>query len=585
MQKDEKEDPNRIHTGWAGNRKITPSPGPASIPTPAEIAAALNDPERRLNQYVLVKEVGRGGMGTVWKAWDTKLARWVAIKFLKADNETGLRRFEREAQLVAQLHHPNIAGIHEIGEEKDSHFLVMDFIDGATIGTEKLPLPSTLKAFVKVCRAIQFAHDRSIIHRDIKPGNILLREDGEPFVTDFGLGKALKTRSSLSISGTVLGTPAFMSPEQALGDLDAIDMRSDVYSLGATLYTLATGRVPYESTNPSTVLLEVTTADPTPPRKIDPRISPEVEAIILTAMEKKKADRYASADAMADDLERVLDDRPVTVKSPGPMRRAGRVIRRNPWPSMTALIFLVATGIVAFMLFRPGKSTPPDTRQTPDVESSWKARFEPLRSRISYYGFQAPSPALVREAREVLAEIPDPLVKEVTNWLEEEASRPPGKVWPKNLWRDKRLEARRIRDWCAMMEATLDGLRDEFDPVRTGLAATAARFLPVAVYRGKITLKILFRPYAELGAFRIGDQWVVRDGKRGESDAEFAGEDFATPLVLQNLDIGTYTMVLTQPELGRHEFTIDAGKFTDGATYIYSGSLADPASARLRRTP
>jgi serine/threonine protein kinase len=594
MQKDEKEKKPRLDPVWASTQKIPPpdarkgvssGPGPESIPTPPEIAAALNDSERCLNQYVLVKEVGRGGMGTVWKAWDTKLARWVAVKFLNVDNETGLRRFEREAQLVAQLHHPNIAGIHEIGEAKESHFLVMDFIEGAPIGQEEISLQSTVETFVKICRAIQFAHDRSIIHRDIKPGNILLRNDGEPFVTDFGLGKALKIKSSLSLSGTVIGTPAFMSPEQALGDLDAIDTQSDVYSLGATLYTLVTHRTPFEGTNPSTVLLEVTTVDPKRPRSVDPRIPPEIEAIILKAMEKKKADRYTSADAMADDLQRFLDDRPVTVKSPGLLRRTGRILRRNPWPVATGLIFLVATGIVAFMFLRPDESPPPNTRQTTDVEGDWKARFEPLRSRLSYYGFQSSSPTLVREAREVLAGIPDPLVEEIANWFQEQASRPPGKVWPKSLWLDRQPEARRIRDWCAMMEATLEGLDDEFDPVRSGLAETADRFLAVTAYRGQITLKLLFRPYAELRAFRVGDQWVVRDGEKLKSDVKFAGEDLFTPLVIRHLDIGTFSLVLSHPELGRHEFTIDAGPFSNGTTYIYSGSMDNPESVRLRRMP
>ena len=568
-----------------------PSPDTNRIVVPPEVRVARANPDLHLNQYILIKKVGSGGMGTVWKAWDTKLARWVAIKFLDNANEVAIRRFEREAQLVAQLHHQNITGIHEINKKDATHYLVMDFIDGAPIGTEEIPLPSMLAAYIKVCRAVQFAHDHSIIHRDLKPENILLRKDGEPYVTDFGLGKALKTQSSLSITGSVIGTPVFMSPEQAAGDHDSIDTVSDVYALGATLYALVTGKAPFDSKNPSTILLEVATEEPLPPRKVEPGIPPEVEAIVLKAMEKKKGNRYPSADQMADDLQRFLDEKSVIAKAPGTLRRASRLISRNPWPFASLFLFVVVGGLAGYFILSSqgitnGQKDPgTDAQQIQAQKEAWKKSFKEIRPRLTYYGFQEASAELVRESRTLLKTMPASLSEETTAWFQKQLSLPPETLWPRNVWLDKKAESKRIEVWCLLILEILKERGKAFEQTRITAQEMASRFAPVGLYQGKISLKILIRPYAKLEALKVGEEWVIEKGKKTSTQIEVSEEDLFTPLVLHSLTIEPYFLIMTHPSLGKWEVTLPSENLENGGTYIYSGSFQNEESSRFRRLP
>ncbi len=570
---------NRILAG------LGPEPGEkdAESDLPEEVAEANQDPDNRIGDFILVRKVGEGSSGKVYKAWQLPLRRYVALKFLSLLDDDTISRFEREAQLLAQLHHPNIAGVHEISEKKGRHFLVMHFIDGPPIHKAGLSLDEALKACLKVCRSLDFAHGRAIIHRDIKPGNILVDDTGEPYVTDFDLAKILQADSSLSGSRGIVGTPLFMPPEQARGNLDEIDARSDIYSLGATLYQLVTGRPPFDGPSITIILAKVMTEDPLPPRKIDSTIPPEVEAIILKAMEKEKSRRYASAGEMAEDLDHFLQGGEVAAKPPSRFHRLGRGIRRNPWPLAAAMAALLAAIV---LLVPPGKGAAPvPDPPIPREEENWRSRFEPFQKRLDYHEFETSSPGLVGNARRVLAEMPKAHAEEISNWFRNQANRLPKKVWPKSAWLDRKSEAGRIRDWCRTIGAILEGLGGPFDPVRTALAATAANYALVEAYRGKITLKILFRPWAELCAFRVGDDWIVRKGEKLGNDAEIAGEELFTPLVIRNLDIGEYTLTLSHPELGRHEFTIGEEGLENGSTCLYSGSLNDPDSVRLRILP
>src|SRR5262245_16309586 len=232
------------HQGCAGLFKdimSTPLESPLDE-MPPEVSAVKTDESRRLHDYILVEQIGKGGMGTVWKAWDRKLTRWVAVKFLNGQDSDDFARFTREAKLAARLRHPNIAAVFDTGEvpskqagQESVRYLAMEFIEGQPVATAELPLLKWLETFARVARALDHAHRAGVIHRDIKPTNLMLTRENWPYVMDFGLAKSLKAGSSVSMSGVILGTPSFMSPEQAGGKTREIDERSDNYSLGASL--------------------------------------------------------------------------------------------------------------------------------------------------------------------------------------------------------------------------------------------------------------------------------------------------------------------------------------------------------------
>ncbi len=422
--------------------------------TPAEARLAMSDPSRRLNQYVLVQQVGQGGMGSVWKAWDTKLTRTVAIKFLNATHEESIRRFQREAQLAARLRHPNIAAIYEVNEHKGVHFLAMDFIDGMSIGKAGLTLDKTVEAIAKVCDAIEYAHKHTIIHRDIKPQNIMVTRDGEPFVTDFGLAKVLATESSISISGAILGTPAYMPPEQAAGETQSIDARSDIYSIGATLYMLVAGKPPFEAENASALLCKVCTTEPTPPRKINPRCPAALEAIILKAMAKDRAQRYQSAGSMAEDLRRYLNKQPVTARRPGAAGwNLGKIAA-----SVLAML-LVGGGVIGALMLLPEKGKDKGTSPGAGRPLTWADRYVNFQNRLKFDGFKALSGEDLRDCRETLTALPEEKAEEVARWLEKEAAdNIPSPVWPAPLWSEKKEEARKITAWSRAVQGALQGL-------------------------------------------------------------------------------------------------------------------------------
>ncbi len=577
-------------------RKESKSTTESYIPPPEEVQPWLEDSERRLKQYVLVSNIGSGGMGSVWKAWDTKLARWVAIKILTPGDETGIRRFEREAQLAAQLRHPNIASIYEVNQENEINYLVMDYVDGGCIHETPLLVKEMVRAYVKVCRAVQFAHDRKIIHRDIKPANILLGTNGEPYVTDFGLAKILETDSSLSTTGTILGTPVFMPPEQAQGDSESIDARSDVYCLGATLYSLLVGVPPFSGDNTAAVLHKIIYADPVPPRKIQPQVPEAVEAISLKAMEKEKERRYPTAGAMAEDLERFLGDEIVAASTQGTLVRLYRRVRRNPLPYVGMISLLVAVGVIGFILIfmRPSPpalkereipvqvADPPAEDGPPQEVQVWKKRFELIKPRLAFFGFRKYSEGLVRNGKLLLEGIPASLSGSTVAWFDEQASHLiPGGVWPKKEWLSRRAEAEKASAWCGMILSILPETGGDFGRVREKVKGAAGLLDPVLVYRGTIDLSFSASPWAEIRSLRSGSEWIVRDGKKIDSSAEWSGDSLVTPVGLRHLEIGEYTVVLFHPELGEKTFSLTSEGLENGGSYVCSGSLRKKDSFRI----
>ncbi len=308
---------------------------------PADAAEAARVPANLFGRYIRTARLGAGGMGEVWKAYDPDLRRWVALKFLRHDDPEELARFRREAQTAATLNHPNIAAVYEVGEQAGRPFIAMQYIEGATLAA--LPR-SDVRVLVDIVRhaalAVHAAHQSGVVHRDIKPLNIMVEGSRggstrrtpssglRVYVMDFGLAKS-PGGSSISISGTVIGTPAYMPPEQARGELREIDARSDVYALGATLYDLLTGRAPFSESNIIDMLLKVATEEPRPVRQTNAACDPDLETIVMKCLEKEKARRYATAIELAEDLERWLQGDPILARAPSTVYRIRKFVSRR----------------------------------------------------------------------------------------------------------------------------------------------------------------------------------------------------------------------------------------------------------------
>lgn len=276
----------------------------------------------KFGDYELRQELGRGGMGVVYRAQQTSLGREVAVKMIlrgQLASQADRERFEAEAQAAARLDHPGIVPVYEVGEIDGRPYFSMKHVGGTTLAQRLAegPLPSrdAARLLAAVARAIHFAHMRGVLHRDLKPSNILLDDHGEPHVTDFGLAKQISDAASLTRSGAVLGTPAYMAPEQAAGARGQVGPQSDVYSLGVILYHMLTGRPPFQAASPGEMVLLVLEQDPVPPRMLNPKADRDLEMICLRCLQKPIDLRYASAAALADDLEAYLNDESIAARS------------------------------------------------------------------------------------------------------------------------------------------------------------------------------------------------------------------------------------------------------------------------------
>ncbi len=302
----------------------------------------------QVGRFECKERLGSGGYGDVWKAWDPSVGRWVALKLLKgADDPERRARFEREAHLAAALEHPGIAGIFEVGEHDGRPFLAMQFVPGVSLSGWKGDPREAARIIEDAARAVHFANGRAVIHRDLKPANIMLGESGRVFVLDFGLARPLDA-PGLTASGMVVGTPSYMAPEQARGE--ATEARADVYALGATLYELLTGRVPFEASNVLDTLMKVIEEDAVAPRRLNPSVSPELEAITQRCLEKEPSRRYRSAGALADDLARWRAGEPIEARPPSLRQRLGRVARRRRALVIAASIVVVLTAVLVIGL-------------------------------------------------------------------------------------------------------------------------------------------------------------------------------------------------------------------------------------------
>lgn len=310
-----------------------------------------------IGRYDVLREIGRGGVGVVYEARDPGLQRRVALKVLLAGNFARARdieRFLREARAVAQLDHPHIVRILEFDREDGSAWFAMEFVDGPTLLErirEKGPLPwrEAVQIASQLARALAHAHDAGLLHRDVKPNNVLLEDGHRPRLTDFGLAVSTDSADAtrLTRTGQVLGTPMYMSPEQARGDLDAMGPPTDVYGIGVVLYEALTGHAPFEGATPVAIIQEVLEGDPVGPRTHDPTIPREVETVCLKAMRRRPRDRYASATELADDLDRCLRGEPILAAPPTVLDNLRWFARRNRAAVLALTAAVLAASAVA----------------------------------------------------------------------------------------------------------------------------------------------------------------------------------------------------------------------------------------------
>jgi serine/threonine protein kinase len=311
----------------------------------------------QLGDFRIIGEIGRGGMGVVYEAEQISLKRRVALKVLRhgpVADELAMRRFQREAETVGRLHHTNIVPIFAIGADDGVRYYAMQFIEGRDLGRVARELRNTSEPAdfqriadwgLQAADALAHAHQRGVIHRDIKPSNLILDPDNRIWLTDFGLARRVDD-TSLSLSGALLGTPRYMSPEQAAATRQPIDHRTDLYSLGATLYELVTGRPIFEANSPHEVISQILNQEPAKPRSLNPAIPRDLETVILKCLAKEPQHRYASAQTLTDDLRAFVDGRPIAARRPRIVERTHRWVRHHRRLVLTAATASAASALL-----------------------------------------------------------------------------------------------------------------------------------------------------------------------------------------------------------------------------------------------
>ncbi len=313
--------------------------------------------------YELLEPIAKGGMGIVYKARQRNLNRIVAIKMILAGqfaDQDDINRFYAEAEAAAALSHPNIVAIHEIGEVSGQHFFSMDFIEGQSLSglIKENPLPPRRAAefMITISETMQFAHESGVVHRDLKPANVLLDKRQRPLITDFGLAKQVSNTSQLTMAGSIVGTPSYMPPEQAAGKIDEVGPWSDLYSLGAILYELITGRPPFRASSPFETIRQVLETEPPSPRLLNPSVPKDLETICLKCLQKARTNRYGTAQELADELKRFLRGEPIHARPISQVARFWRLCKRYPATAssiaLAVLILITATFVSTAFYFK-----------------------------------------------------------------------------------------------------------------------------------------------------------------------------------------------------------------------------------------
>lgn len=386
-----------------------------------------------IGDYEILDKVAAGGMGVVYRARQRGMDRLVALKLVaegKLASHTDKERFLMEARAAGELDHPNIVPIYEVGEDDGQYFFSMRLVPGGSLadwlaesplfsisagertesGSFRQHQTDVVKVLVKVARGVHHAHERGILHRDLKPANILIDQHGEPQITDFGLAKRVEEDSHLTASGQLLGSPAYMAPEQAEGKNDELTPSTDVYAMGVMLYQALSGDLPCNGDSPMALLQETLTKEPVPLRKRHARVDRDLETIAHACLEKIQSDRYPSAQEFVDDLERWLDGRPIHAKPAGPLRRAQKWLRRQPAVAALLAISLLATTIIVGLTWRQSQ------KDTARAEEAYPANLQQAANWIQE--------KKLREARQILEQQPEASREWVWHWLHKGTSIP-----------------------------------------------------------------------------------------------------------------------------------------------------------------
>ncbi len=331
------------------------SPSPRFFDSPFQSVPMLGE----LGDYELLEEIGRGGQGVVFRARQKSLNRIVALKVISLGqwaSTAHLKRFRLEAEAAARLEHPGIVPIHEVGERDGSCYFSMKFVEGGQLDEvarhEPLPIRRAVELIAKIARTVHYAHEHGILHRDIKPGNILLDAKGEPHLTDFGLARLVESESSVTHTLDVLGTPSYMAPEQAVGNNAAISSVTDVYGLGAVLYQLLTGQPPFAGGATYETIKLLLDTEPRQPRLLNPKIDRDLSTICLKCLEKDPKRRYSSALALAEDLERWLKHEPIQARHTGVFTRGRKWVRRNPSSALLAACLVALAAAAGWIVWK-----------------------------------------------------------------------------------------------------------------------------------------------------------------------------------------------------------------------------------------
>jgi serine/threonine protein kinase/tetratricopeptide (TPR) repeat protein len=346
----------------AGLRAFTSEDERSLGPTPRQETARnerVAEMLGELGDYELLEEVGRGGQGVVFRARQKSLNRTVALKIISLGqwaSKAHLKRFRLEAEAAARLEHPGIVPIHEVGERDGCCYFSMQFVEGGqldeVVRREPLPIRRAVELISKVARTVHYAHEHGILHRDIKPGNILLDANGEPHLTDFGLARLVETESTVTRTMEVLGTPSYMAPEQAVGNNAAVSKVTDVYGLGAVLYQLLTGQPPFAGGATYETIKLLLDTEPRQPRQLNPKIDRDLSTICLKCLEKDPRRRYSSALALSEDLEHWLKHEPIQARHTGVFTRGQKWVRRNPTRALLAASLMALAAAAGWIVWK-----------------------------------------------------------------------------------------------------------------------------------------------------------------------------------------------------------------------------------------